>query len=536
VAASGPPAERPADRAEVLDTTVASILRQAAARAPGTVGLVDPAANPRRRWTYADMLAEAERVSLALRARFAPGERIAVYAPSLVESLLLTYGAALARMVLVPVNPALRPAELAHVVGQSGAAGIFLTARWRDQDLHQALRSVRSELPELRRVVDFADWAAFCAPAPDDVTAGAADPAGLHDPDDPAPDDVAQIVYTSGTTGAPKGAMLTHRGMTNAARLGAMRFTMTAGDIYLQAMPLFHVGGQVVSLQICQQLATAVLLPSFDPAVVLELVESERITLTCGVPTMLLALAEHPDFTRRDLSSLRAVSSGGAVVPTELVRRIESALGVRFAIVFGQTEACGFISQTELDDDDEVKAQSLGRPLPSVEVRVVDEARHVVELGQVGELEVRGPNTMVGYHALDEASAEVLGPDGWLRTGDLVDMDGGGVLRMRGRRKDMIVSGGENVFPVEVEEALATHPAVAQAAVLGVPDRRWGEAVVAVVRPVPGAEVDAEALAAHLRLRLAPYKVPKRWEFVDELPLTASGKVQKYVLRDRFTA
>jgi fatty-acyl-CoA synthase len=511
---------------EVEDSTVAGILRRAAARTPDAVALVEGVADPaaRRRWTYAGLLADAGRGARALAARFEPSERVAVWAPSLPESLLCTYAAALAGVVLVPVNPALRAGEVRHVLAQSGAAGLFLVPEHRGHDLVATLASVRSDLPALREVVDLADWESFCSDA---GGAGAELPA-----DTPGPDDVAQLVYTSGTTGAPKGALLTHRGMTNAARFGAVRFGMRPGDVYVHTMPLFHVGGQVVSFQLCQLSATAVLVPSFDPGLVLDLVESERATLTCGVPTMLLALMGHADFARRDLSSLRAVSGGGAVVPAELVRRIEAALGVQFAIVFGQTEACGFISQTRLDDEAEDKAATLGQPLPGVSARVVRPGSpDVVPCGEVGELEVHGPNVMAGYFHLPEETAAAMAPGGWLRTGDLVTMDDRGFLRMAGRTKEMIVSGGENIFPVEIEGVLLEHPDVAQAAVVGVPDERWGEAAVAVVRPEPGRRPDAGALEAFVRARLAPYKVPRRWAFVEELPLTASGKVQKHVLR-----
>jgi fatty-acyl-CoA synthase len=302
-------------------------------------------------------------------------------------------------------------------------------------------------------------------------------------------------------------------------------------------MPLFHVGGQVVSFQLCQLSATAVLVPAFDPGLVLELVETESATLTCGVPTMLLALVDHPDFSRRDLSSLRSVSGGGAVVPAELVAHIERALGVQFAVVFGQTEACGFISQTRLDDSDEDKGATLGSPLPGVGARVVDpESGVVVGRGEVGELEVRGPNVMAGYHELPEETAAAIGPGGWLRTGDLVTMDDRGYLRMTGRLKEMIVSGGENIFPVEIEAVLLEHPDVAQAAVVGVPDQRWGEAAVAVIVPAAARTPDPPDLEAFLRDRMAAFKVPRRWAFVEELPRTASGKVQKHVVRDALVA
>ncbi|HLI74808.1 MAG TPA: AMP-binding protein [Acidimicrobiales bacterium] len=531
-----PAARRPAARARahwppdesypVRDTTVASILRDAAARAPDTVALVEgvPQTGDRRRWTYAALLGDAELAASALAARFEPGERIAAWAPSLPESLVLTYAAAMARLVLVPVNPALRSAELAHVLGQSGSVAVFFTAEHRGSDQGALLDALRPELPALRAVVDFAGWAGFCTDSSGSST-------GVSPP---GPDDVAQLVYTSGTTGSPKGALLTHRGMTNAARSGAERFGMRAGDVYVHTMPLFHVGGQVVAFQLCQSLATTVLVPAFEPGLVLDLVETERATLTCGVPTMLLAMVDHPDFARRDLSSLRAISGGGAVVPDELVVRIEETLGVQFAIVFGQTEASGFISQTHLDDEPHDKAATLGLPLGHVEARVTDpENGDVVAVGEVGELEVRGPNVMAGYHDLPEETAATLRPGGWLRTGDLVTMDERGFLTMTGRLKDMIVSGGENIYPVEIELLLAGHPAVAQAAVLGVPDPRWGETPVAVVRLAEGAEADAAGLESFLRERLAAHKVPRRFVFaLAPFPLTASGKVQKFALRD----
>jgi fatty-acyl-CoA synthase len=511
----------------VLDTTVAGILRATAAEAPDVTALVEGAPDParRRRWTYAELFAAADIGATALAATFERGERVAVWAPSLPESLILTYASAMAGLVLVPVNPALRAAEVSHILRQSAAAGVFLVPRFRTNDLAAALESIRPRLPALRHAVSLVDggWEEFCAP-------GVAALPGRT----PHPDDVAQLIYTSGTTGTPKGALLTHRGMTNAARFGAIRFDMRPGDVYVHTMPLHHVGGQVVSFQICQQRATAVLLESFDPGLVLELIESERATLTCGVPTMLLAMIEHPDRPRRDLTSLRTVSGGGSVVPTELIRHIEDTLDVQFTVVFGQTEASGFISQTALDDSDEEKAATLGRPLPAVEVRVVDpDGGTVVPPDVVGELQVRGPNVMAGYHDLPEETAEALSADGWLRTGDLVTMDAGGVLRMVGRRKEMIVSGGENLFPVEIENALSAHGDVAQCAVVGVPDRRWGEAAVAFVRCPPGVTGDALVLEGFLRERLAGFKVPRRWVFVESFPLTASGKIQKFVLRQR---
>jgi fatty-acyl-CoA synthase len=306
--------------------------------------------------------------------------------------------------------------------------------------------------------------------------------------------------------------------------------------VYVNTIPLFHVGGQGVSFQIVQAEATNVLVTQFEPGLHLELLESERATHTIGVPTMWLAVIDHPDFARRDLSALRSLSTGGSVVPAELVRHIERALDVRSTVVFGQTESCGFISQTFLDDDPEEKASTVGVLLPQTEGRVVDPERaEVVPVGDVGELQVRGFATMAGYFGDPAATAATIDPDGWLRTGDLATMDARGYLRITGRLKDMIVTGGVNVYPAEIEAAIALHPAVAEVAVVGLPDPRWGEAVVAVVRAAPGTAPAGDELDAFARERLAPFKVPKRWELRDALPVTASGKVQKFLLREELT-
>ena len=508
----------------LLDTTVAGILASAAATTPERVALVAGVAEPalRRRWTYASLLASVERAAGVLAGSFEPGDRIAVFAPSLPESLMLTYAAATAGLVLVPVNPALRAAELRHVLASSGAAGVFCVSSHRGAAVASVVEAARADLPGVHTVVRFEDWDAWCD-----------GPAGLLEGRAPSPDDVAQIIYTSGTTGLPKGARLTHRAMTNAARGAAIRFGIRPGDVHIDTMPLSHVGGQEVAMEICQCSATAVLVAAFEPGLVLSLIEEERGTLTAGVPTMLVAMIDHPDFASRDLSSLRTLSSGGAVVPAELVRHIEAALGVEFMIVFGQTEACGFISQTSLGDDASDKASTLGHPLPGLDARVVDPATSaVVDVGEVGELQVRGGTVMAGYHELPDATAEAVTADGWLRTGDLVTMDERGYLRIAGRLKEMIVSGGLNLFPVEIEAVIQSFPGVAQAAVVGVPDRRWGEAAVAVVRPAPGAACDPDELEAWVRERLASYKVPKRWVVRDELPVTPFGKVQTFVLRE----
>ncbi len=512
--------------AAIVDSTIAGILRDAAAHAPDrtavVAGTMDPATRVRR--TYAQAVSEAEAIARVLAARFAPGDRIAVLAPSIPESCLLSFATAMARLVLVPMNPLLRAEEVEHVLGRSGAVATFCVVEHRGYAVADVLAGLLPSLPALQEIIQFDEWPAL-------VEAGLADDRPLPPP---LPDDVAQIVFTSGTTGAPKGAMLTHRGMTNAARFSGDRFDLRPGDVHVNPMPLYHVGGQAVTCSVVQARATNVLVPQFDAGVVLDLLECERATHTAGVPTMFRDVIAHPTFGARDVSALRALSTGGALVPVDLIRHLERSLAVRTTIMFGQTETCGYISQTFLDDDPDDKSATVGTLFPHLEGRVVaPESGAVVPFDDMGELQVRGCGVMAGYFDEPEQTAAALEPDGWLHTGDLVTMDERGYLRVVGRLRDMIITGGVNVYPAEIENVIAAHPTVADVAVIGCPHERWGETVVAVVRPVPDAAADARVLEEYARERLAPFKVPKQWVFTDDLPTTASGKVRKFLLRER---
>jgi fatty-acyl-CoA synthase len=488
-------------------------------------GVPDPAA--RRRWTYSELLDQSETVARALLGRFAPGERVAVWANNLPEWVLLEFGAALAGVTLVTVNPAYRSGELAYVLKQSRANGIFLVTQYRSNPMAATLEALRPELAELREAILFSEWDAFCSSG-----------SPIERLPEVRPEDPAQIQYTSGTTGFPKGAVLHHRGITNNARLSAQRLSTSRDDVYINALPLFHTAGCVgMTLGPVQHLATHVLMPFFDPALQLALIESERGTRIGGVPTMLISLLEHPDFRRRDISSLRSAWSGGATVPPELVRRLVSTLGIPVLIAFAQTEASPTITLASPDDAPEDRATSLGRPLPQTEVKIVDPATgQVVPPGTVGELCTRGYLVMHGYNENPEATAVTIDPDGWLHTGDLGSMDERGYCYIEGRLKDMIIRGGENIYPREIEQLLFSHPKVADVAVVGLPDPKWGEQVAAFVRPAPCQQPTTEELFAFCRQHLSPHKTPRYWEFVESFPLTPSGKVQKFVLRDRFVA
>ena len=521
---------QPADSSRpVLETTVGGVLRDAAERAADVAALVDGTPDPRsrRRWSYADLLAAAEDAARALLGRFAPGERVAVWAPNSPEWLLAEFGAALAGLTLVTVNPALRAREVAFVLGQSRAQGVVLAPTYRGTDLTEVLAQVRDGLPGLREVISLAGWDSFVrSGSPTERLPGV------------RPDDDAQIQYTSGTTGFPKGAVLRHRGITNSARFCAEILQAGPGDVWVNPMPLFHtVGCVLVTLGSVQGGLTQVLAPGFDPGLVLHLIESERGTMFGGVPTMVMAQLDHPDFAGRDLSSVRAAHGGGATFPPALIRRAESALGVPFSVVYGQTESSPVITQTRLDDSPADRAGTLGRPHPQVEVQVTDPATgQALPAGAVGEICTRGYHVMKGYFDNPEGTAGAIDPAGWMHTGDLGSMDERNYCRIEGRVKEMIIRGGENIYPREIEQLLHTHPGVTDVAVVGVPDDYWGEQVAAFIRPAPGNPATPDDLASYCRAHLAAHKAPRHWVFTDAFPLTPSGKVQKFVLREQFAS
>ena len=405
--------------------TVGARLRAIAASVPERTALVEGGPGDGvRRWTYAELLRDAEACARTLLSWFHPGERIAVWAHNLPEWVLLEYGAALAGITLVTVNPSFQPAEVAYVLGQSRAAGLFLVPEVRGNPLASHAGAIRSELPELREVLRLDQLVEHLAAADGDVELPV-----VH------ADDPVQIQYTSGTTGFPKGAVLRHGSVINNARLWADRVQIPDGAVWLSPMPLFHTGGCVMGvLGALDRRATLVLMPMFDPGLFLQLIERERVWFAAGVPTMLIAVMDHPDASTRDLSSWTATVSGGAQVPEALVRRIEGTLDVDFTIVYGQTECSPVLTNTRPTDSALDKGLTVGPPLPHTEVRIVDPVTlETVPVGTAGELWARGYFTMLGYFDKPEETAETLRADGWLRTGDLATMDERGYCRIVGR-------------------------------------------------------------------------------------------------------
>lgn len=518
----------PADRSvPLIEEPVGQALLRAARIHGDGVALIDGQVDrgARRRWTFNELAADAQRVAHALLGHFEPGQHVAVWAGNRPEWALIEFGAALAGLVLVTVNPAYLAKELAYVLEQSQASGIIVQDHYRGRDLCDLIDSVRPTLPRLKHVIPLSGWNAFLAAAPEGTLPTV------------SPDAVAQIQYTSGTTGFPKGACLTHRGLANNGRLYARAIGAGPGDIWINAMPMFHTAGcGLATLGALQTGGTQVMAPGFEAGHMLDLFEQEHGTTMICVPTMLIRMLEEQARHPRDLTHWRLVTLGGAPVPPELVRDAGTVLGVKVAIGFGQTEASPYLTHTAVDDGHPAWVETVGRPLPQTEVKIIDAGTgEIVPLGVAGEICGRGYGIMTGYHNAPEATSAAIDAEGWLHTGDIGSMDEQGYCRVLGRLRDMIIRGGENIYPREVEDVLMTHPAIRDVAVVGLPDRDMGESVAAcVLLTAPGA-ADPAALEAFCRERLAGYKVPRRWHFMEAFPQTASGKVQKYVLRDLLT-
>jgi fatty-acyl-CoA synthase len=515
----------PADTSQdLLDTTLGDLMRRNAAEVPDRIALVEGVADPsrRRRWTYRQLVGQAEKAARGLLTRFKPGERVAMLAPDTPEWVILQHGLCFAGLILVPVNPAYTARELEFVLKSSGAAGVIFAESSRGKNLRDLVEEVKPRLPHLRETIAMRDF---------DAILGWGDPSTALP--EVTPDQTVQIQYTSGTTGFPKGACLHHRGVINTSRNIAIRAKFPDGGVWINAMPMFHIAGDIVcEIGAYAMRGTFVLMQSFDPGLMLELIESERGQTTLIVPTMILALIDHPDRPGRDCSSMLTILSGAANVPAALVLRTQEAIGCGFCIMYGQTESNGPFLETSPEDSIEDQTQTVGQPAPHSEVKIVDPVTtETVPVDMVGEIWVRGFMPMSGYYGQPEATAAALTPDGWLRTGDLGTMDDRGYFRITGRLKEMIIRGGMNLYPKEIEDVLFDNAAVAQIAVVGLPDEKWGEIVAAVLMPkTPDAPPSVDDLYAYCRANLSPQKTPERWYFVREYPLTATGKIQKNVL------
>jgi len=508
-------------------------------------------------WSYrrfADEVSRAARGLLAIGVR--PGEHVAIWATNVPEWVVLQFATARIGAVLVTVNPAYRPFELTYVLKQSDAVALFLVDRFKTSNYFSMLGEVCPELaaadpdglhlpefPKLRRVVAIKGGRPGGAITWDEMLArGEAiaenelDAIGvrLHCADP------INIQYTSGTTGFPKAATLSHRNLLmNAYYVGECQ-RLTEADRICIPVPFYHCFGCVLGTLCAVVHGAAMIVPAeyFQPTATLAAIEQARATSIYGVPTMFIAELEDATFAARDLKSLRTGIMAGSPCPIEIMRKVIDRMGAReMTIAYGQTEASPVITQTRTDDPLELRVETVGRELPGLEVKIVDPATgETVGDGQQGELCARGHVVMLGYYHNEEATAAAIDAEGWLHTGDLATRQPNGYYRITGRIKDMVIRGGENIFPREIEEFLFTHPAIEQAAVVGVPDPKYVEELCAWIKLKSGCELTSDEIRAYCRARLAHYKVPKYVKFVETFPQTVTGKIQKFKIRELMCA
>ena len=517
----------------LLGDTIGANLDRTAARVGDHEALVECATG--RRFSYPELVAEVDATALGLDALgVGKGDRVGIWAPNCAEWVFVQYGTAKLGAVLVNINPAYRTHELAYVLQQAGISVLVSAPEFKTSDYRAMVAQVREDCPDLREVLFIGDpeWEQLLG------TGRAADPgllarrAGQLSADDPI-----NIQYTSGTTGFPKGATLTHHNLLNNGFFVGEGCGYTEADRVCIPVPYYHCFGMGMgNLAATSHGATMVIpAPGFDPALTLKAVRDERCTSLYGVPTMFIAELGLPDFADYDLSSLRTGIMAGSPCPVEVMKRVVSEMGMtEVTICYGMTETSPVSTQTGADDDLDRRTSTVGRVHPHLEVKVVDpETGLTVPRGTPGEFCTRGYSVMLGYWGDAEATAKAIDPARWMHTGDLAVMDDAGYLNIVGRIKDMVIRGGENVYPREIEEFLHGHPDVVDAQVIGVPDERYGEELMAWVRLREGAQtLTTEALREFCAGRLAHYKVPRYVKVVDEFPMTVTGKVRKVEMRE----
>jgi fatty-acyl-CoA synthase len=489
--------------------------------------LKDSETGEQRSWDYAEFLAISEATAQRLLEKFKPGEHVTLWSPNRPEWLFVQFGAALAGLVLVAVSPACTARELSYVLQQSNSAGIVYTRQMGAKDYGGLLQSILPQCPALRETIAFDDWLDF----------GVAPARGTPLPT-VQPQQAAMIQYTSGTTGKPKAAMLSHYSLVNTAKTVDSAFEMERGSIWMNTVPLYTTSGCVfTTLAALWNQGTQLLLPRFDPELVFRGVEEEHANWIPLVPTMAVAVLDHPSRPSRNFSSVKVVVTGGSPVSPDLVKRVERDLAVDFVMVFGQTETSGAVCLSKRKDTLEHRTSTIGYPLGGVELRITDpETNKTRGLGEVGEICIRGTPAMLGYYNMPEATAAAIDADGWLHTGDLGTLRADGYPQITGRLKDMIIRGASNIYPRELEDVLNEHPAIAESAVFGIPEPKYGEFVVAAIRLRKDATLDQDGVTSYLSARIARYKLPAHVWFVEAFPLTPSGKIQKFILRDEFLA
>jgi fatty-acyl-CoA synthase len=533
----GSPTGRPAyahgaSTVPLLGETIGENLRQIVERYGDHDALIVRAQSYRA--TYRQLWEQTAQAARGLMARgVRPGDRVGIWAPNRFEWVIIQYATARIGAILVNINPAYKSTELEYVLNQSGVSLLLHARAFRQSDYAGMVADVRDRCASLRETIVLEDnWDALLA-AGDGVSeqALAEREAALQF------DDAINIQYTSGTTGFPKGATLSHHNILNNGFFIGETLGYDQNDRVCIPVPFYHCFGMVLGNLACTTHGSCMVIPgeAFDPLAVLETAQAERCTSLYGVPTMFIAELDHPEFERFDLSTLRTGIMAGSPCPVEVMRRVQSRMHMdEVTICYGMTETSPVSTQTALDDPLDKRVGSVGRVHPHVEIKIVDPATgYIVPRGAPGELCTRGYCVMLGYWNNDEATHTAIDAARWMHTGDLATMDDEGYVNIVGRIKDMIIRGGENVYPREIEEYLYTHPDVSDVQVIGVPSARYGEEVMAWVRVREGATLSTDDLDAFCRGKIATFKIPRYWKLVDGFPMTVTGKIQKFKMREQ---
>ncbi len=517
----------------LLGDTIGANLDRTVAAGPDREALVDCATG--RRWTYAELSRDVDATALGLSAHgVGKGDRVGIWAPNCPEWVLTQYGTAKLGAILVNINPAYRTHELGYVLKQAGISVLVSAPAFKSSDYRSMVGEVRGDCPDLREVlfIGDAEWDQLLA----DGRGG--DPSSLAIRESElSADDPINIQYTSGTTGFPKGATLTHHNLLNNGFFVGEGCGYTDADRVCIPVPYYHCFGMTMGNIACTSHGATMVIPApgFDPAATLHAVQEERCTSLYGVPTMFIAELGLPDFTDYDLSTLRTGIMAGSPCPVEVMKRVINEMGMaEVTICYGMTETSPVSTQTLADDDIDRRTGTVGTVHPHIEVKVVDpDTGLTVPRGEPGEFCTRGYSVMLGYWNEPDKTAEAIDAARWMHTGDLATMDADGYLNIVGRIKDMVIRGGENVYPREIEEFLFTHPDIADAQVIGVPDEKYGEELMAWIQLREGApELTASGLKEFCHGKLAHYKVPRYVRIVSEFPMTVTGKVRKVEMRE----
>lgn len=515
----------------LLTETIGENLERAANRFPDRDALV--VSHQGIRCTYREFDDATDRLAKSfLKLGVQLGDRLGIWSPNNAEWVAVQYATAKIGAILVNVNPAYRTSELEYVLNQSGCRFLISAASFHTSDYRAMVSEVEGSTPALERTIylDSPEWSRLFDAGDDVPDEELRERESLLNPDQPI-----NIQYTSGTTGFPKGATLTHRNILNNGFFCGQRLGYTEHDRVCIPVPFYHCFGMVIGNLACTTHGAAIVVPSpgFDAGAVLDAVETERCTSLYGVPTMFIAMLEHEDLEARDVSSLRTGVMAGAPCPTEVMNQVVERLNMaEITIAYGMTEVSPVATQTLRDDPVELRVATVGVAHPHVEIKIVDpESGETVAPGTSGEFCTRGYSVMQGYWNEPDRTAESIDADGWMHSGDLASMDDDSYVRIVGRLKDMIIRGGENVYPREIEEFLHTHPDIVDAQVIGVPDTRFGEQIMAWVRKRDSSDLSEAEVIAHCKGRIAHFKVPTYVRFTDEFPMTVTGKIQKYRLR-----